>query len=87
MPSPFRGQAGKAGAFVQNVDGRPINQAISGIKSRRIQMTKKAFLVLSMLVITSLIAGIPAVYAQKSPGDFTGEPDKTMAAGHESFAK
>ena len=50
-------------------------------------MTKKAFLVLSMLIIASLVAGIPAVYAQTSPADFTGEPDKTMAAAHESFVK
>jgi hypothetical protein len=50
-------------------------------------MTKKVFSVLSMLIITSLAAGIPAVYAQTSPADFTSEPDKTMAVAHESFVK
>ena len=42
-------------------------------------MTKKCLSILSMLIITSLAAGIPVVYAQTSPADFTGEPDKTMA--------
>jgi len=50
-------------------------------------MTKRVFSVLSLLIITSLVAGIPAVYAQSSPADFSGEPDKTMAAAHESFVK
>ena len=50
-------------------------------------MTKKVFSVLSMLIVTSLVASIPAVYAQSSPADFSGEPDKTMAAAHESFVK
>ena len=50
-------------------------------------MTKKCFSVLSMLIIASLVAGIPAVYAQTSSADFTSEPDKTMAAAHESFVK
>jgi phage gp16-like protein len=40
-----------------------------------------------MLLITSLATGISAVYAQTSPADFTGDPDKTMAAAHESFVK
>jgi predicted thioesterase len=52
-----------------------------------IQMTKTIFSVLSMLIIASLAAGSPAAYAQRSPADFTGEPDKTMAAAHESFVK
>jgi hypothetical protein len=50
-------------------------------------MTKKGFSVLSVLIITSLVVGVPAVYAQSSPADFKGEPDKTMAAAHESFVK
>jgi hypothetical protein len=54
---------------------------------RRIQMTKKVFAILSLVIITSSVAGIPAVYSQTSPADFTGEPDKTMAAAHESFVK
>ncbi len=50
-------------------------------------MNKKSFPVLSLLSIAVLMAVIPAVYAQTSPGDFTNEPDKTMAAAHESFLK
>jgi hypothetical protein len=50
-------------------------------------MNKKSFSVLSMLIIAVLMAAIPAVYAQTSPGDFTNEPDKTMASAHESFLK
>src|SRR4030067_55432 len=50
---------------------------------------KKIFLfsVLSMLTIAVLMAAISAVYAQTPPGDFTNEPDKTMASAHESFLK
>ena len=50
-------------------------------------MEKKFISVLSMLVLIGLIAALPVVYAQTSPGDFTNEPDKTMAAAHESFLK
>ena len=50
-------------------------------------MTKKYFSVLSMLSIAVLVATISAVYAQTSPANFTSEPDKTMAAAHESFVK
>lgn len=50
-------------------------------------MAKKYFSVLSMLIIAVLMVAIPAVYAQKSPGDITDEPDKTMASAHESFLK
>jgi hypothetical protein len=50
-------------------------------------MNKKSFSVLSMFSIAVLMAAIPAVYAQTSSGDFTKEPDKTMAAAHESFLK
>src|SRR4030042_1928223 len=50
-------------------------------------MNKKSFSVCSMLSIAVLMAAISALYAQTSPGDFTNEPDKTMAAAHESFLK
>jgi len=50
-------------------------------------MNKSAFSVLSMLIIAAWMAAIPAVYAQTSSGDFTNEPDKTMASAHESFLK
>jgi hypothetical protein len=43
-------------------------------------------------ILRSLIAGAvvglgPAIYAQTAPGDFKSEPDKSMAAAHESFVK
>src|SRR4030042_3832691 len=50
-------------------------------------MNKKSFSVLSMLIIAVWMGAISAVYAQTSPGDFTNEPDKTMASAHESFLK
>src|SRR4030043_393926 len=50
-------------------------------------MNKKYFSILSMLIIAVLMAAISAVYAQTPPGDFTNEPDKTMASAHESFLK
>src|SRR4030065_11637 len=50
-------------------------------------MNKKSFSVLSMLIIAVLMAAISVVYAQTSSGDFTNEPDKTMASAHESFLK
>ncbi len=50
-------------------------------------MNIKSFSVLSMLIFAALMAAIPGGYAQTSPGDFTNEPDKTMAAAHESFLK
>src|SRR4030042_1529089 len=54
---------------------------------RRNQMTKKYFSVLSMLVLAVLMAAIATGCAQKSPGDFTNDPDKSMAKAHESFVK
>jgi hypothetical protein len=50
-------------------------------------MNKKAFSILRMLIIATLMAALPAAYAQTSSGDFTNEPDKTMASAHESFLK
>jgi hypothetical protein len=82
----FEVEQRKAVTFVSNAEGNPINHALAD-KKRRIQMTAKGLSVLSMLIITSLMAGISTAYAQKSPEDFTVEPDKTMAAGHESFVK
>ena len=34
-----------------------------------------------------IMAAIPAAVAATSSGDFTTEPDKSMAAAHESFLK
>ena len=38
-------------------------------------MSKKYYSVLIMCIIAMLIAAIPVVYAQTSPGGFTDEPD------------
>ena len=40
----------------------------------------------SASIIAVLIAVIPMARAQ-TPGDFAGEPDKSMASAHESFVK
>ena len=40
----------------------------------------------SATIIALLIAVVSTVHAQ-APGDFAGEPDKTMASAHESFVK
>ena len=50
-------------------------------------MTKKILSAFGILIIVSLIADIPALHAQTSSTNFTEEPDKTMAAAHESFLK
>ena len=50
-------------------------------------MNKKSFSVFSMLILAVLLAAIAAGCAQKSPGDFTNEPDKSMEKAHESFVK
>jgi hypothetical protein len=54
---------------------------------RRNQMAKRYFSVLRMLVLAVLMVAIAAGCAQKSSGDFTNEPDKSMAKGHEAFVK
>jgi hypothetical protein len=82
----FEYKQGTAAAFIHNADGQPINQAMSE-KKWRVPMTKKGFSLLSMFIIATFAAGISMGYAQTAPGDFTGEPDKSMAAGHESFVK
>ena len=50
-------------------------------------MIRRAPTVWSVLVIAALMTAIPFGYAQVSPGDFTDEPDKTMASAHEAFVK
>jgi hypothetical protein len=50
-------------------------------------MAKKVFLVLGMLIISSLATCLSMVYAQSSRADFTSEPDQAMAAAQESFLK
>jgi hypothetical protein len=50
-------------------------------------MKKEALSALTILLIALSIAGITPIRAQTSPSDFSTEPDKTMAASHESFEK
>jgi len=50
-------------------------------------MNKRSYSVLSMLIIAAWIVAIPAVYAQTSSGDFTNEPDKTMASATNRFSR
>src|SRR5215470_2755439 len=40
-----------------------------------------------LALIVALMAITPAVYAQTSTSNFKNEPDKAMAAAHESFVK
>ena len=42
---------------------------------------------LTAALIATLIACLPAAYSQTSTAEFKTEPDKTMAAGYESFLK
>jgi hypothetical protein len=37
-------------------------------------------------IVVVLVAALPAAHGQ-APGDFAGEPDKTMASAHDSFVK
>jgi hypothetical protein len=50
-------------------------------------MNKKTISGLSNLIVGVLLAASPAVAAENASGNFTTEPDKTLAAAHESFVK
>jgi hypothetical protein len=50
-------------------------------------MKKQALSALTTLLVAFSITGIAPLRAQTSPSDFTTEPDKSMAASHESFVK
>jgi hypothetical protein len=50
-------------------------------------MNTKSHSLLGGLITAALMAAVPALYAQTAPGDFKGEPDKTLASAHESFVK
>src|ERR1017187_5409549 len=50
-------------------------------------MNKKSFTVLSTITLAALVTAIPGACAQTAPGDFKTEPDKSLAAAHESFVK
>jgi hypothetical protein len=49
-------------------------------------MTKRTSPVTTALIVAVMMAATPSVYAQ-APGDFTDEPDKSMASAHDSFLK
>jgi hypothetical protein len=49
-------------------------------------MSRSVPAVWTALTMAVLMTAIPAVHAQ-APGDFTTEPDKSMAKAHESFMK
>ena len=49
-------------------------------------MTRRVSSVWSAFIVSVLMAAIPTVYAQ-APGDFAGDPDKSMASAQESFVK
>jgi hypothetical protein len=38
-------------------------------------------------LLTALLAVVPTLHAQTAANDFSSDPDKTMAAAHESFVK
>ena len=50
-------------------------------------MNTKYHSILGGLITAALVTAIPALYAQTDTGSFKGEPDKSMAAAHESFLK
>ena len=50
-------------------------------------MKTKTSTLKNTILIAALMAAIPAGHAQPSTADFKTEPDKTMAAAHESFVK
>jgi hypothetical protein len=49
--------------------------------------TPSSCLFLRQLTLACLLATGPTVFAENAPTDFTTEPDKTLAAAHESFLK
>jgi hypothetical protein len=50
-------------------------------------MNTKFHSLLGGIITAALWAAIPAAYAQSGAGGFKSEPDKSMAAAHESFLK
>ena len=48
-------------------------------------MNKKSVAVFSTITFAALVVAIPGIYAQTAAGDFKAEPDKSLAAAHESF--
>ena len=49
-------------------------------------MTRRVSFVRSAFIVAVLMAAVSTAHAQ-APSDFAGEPDKSMASAHESFAK
>jgi hypothetical protein len=54
---------------------------------RKGQMHMKYHSILGGLITAALITAVPALYAQAAAGGFKSEPDKSMAAAHDSFKK
>ena len=50
-------------------------------------MKMKSRYILGGLITAAIITAVPALYAQTATGGFKSEPDKSMAAAHESFLK
>lgn len=50
-------------------------------------MKTKSSTLLTEILMAALMASLSAAYAQTSSADFKTEPDKSMAAAHESFVK
>ncbi|MBP9901407.1 MAG: hypothetical protein V9H26_05240 [Verrucomicrobiota bacterium] len=48
-------------------------------------MKTKPLARLNRVILAVLLAAMPAVYAQTQPVNFTSEPNKSLAAAHESF--
>jgi hypothetical protein len=50
-------------------------------------MNRKPIAVLKAITLCAAVAAVAVARAQTSTTDFKGEPDKSMAAAHESFIK
>jgi len=50
-------------------------------------MNKNSVTILSTLTLAALVTAVSGAYAQTAPGDFKAEPDKSLAAAHESFVR
>jgi hypothetical protein len=50
-------------------------------------MTQRSVVVSSIVTLAAWLTAAPGSYAQTAPAGLKGEPDKTLAAAHESFVK
>jgi hypothetical protein len=51
------------------------------------RINRKSLIVLNTLALAACVIASSGAYAQTASSDFKAEPDKTMAAAHESFVK